>query len=138
MRNGVRSLRAGLRRIDDRYIRGYILLTIPPDKNTPFRSTVPHGSPRGSVPHFMSKEVIDSHLLKVLHTLLTESSVSRTAALLGQSQPTVSVALRKLRDMTGEPRALTYYQLWHDRTHRSVAAVWLRRLIASVAKDLAS
>ena len=51
----------------------------------------------------MSKEVIDSHLLKVLHTLLTESSVSRTAALLGQSQPTVSVALRKLREMTGDP-----------------------------------
>jgi DNA-binding transcriptional LysR family regulator len=51
----------------------------------------------------MSKEIIDSHLIKVLHTLLTESSVSRTAALLGQSQPTVSVALRKLREMTGDP-----------------------------------
>ena len=51
----------------------------------------------------MSREIIDSHLLKVLHTLLTESSVSRTATLLGQSQPTVSVALRKLRDITGDP-----------------------------------
>ena len=51
----------------------------------------------------MPKDIIDSHLLKVLHTLLTESSVSRTAELLGQSQPTVSVALRKLRDMTGDP-----------------------------------
>src|ERR1700744_3119784 len=51
----------------------------------------------------MSKEVIDSHLLKVLHTLLIESSVSRTATLLGQSQPTVSVPLRKLRQMTGDP-----------------------------------
>jgi DNA-binding transcriptional LysR family regulator len=51
----------------------------------------------------MSKEIIDSHLIKVLHTLLTESSVSRTATLLGQSQPTVSVALRKLREMTGDP-----------------------------------
>src|SRR5580693_3908713 len=53
--------------------------------------------------HQMSKEIIDSHLIKVLHTLLTESSVSRTATLLGQSQPTVSVALRKLREMTGDP-----------------------------------
>lgn len=51
----------------------------------------------------MSKESIDSHLIKVLHTLLTESSVSRTATLLGQSQPTVSVALRRLRQMTGDP-----------------------------------
>jgi DNA-binding transcriptional LysR family regulator len=51
----------------------------------------------------MSREVIDSYLLKVLHTLITESSVSRTAVLLGQSQPTISVALRKLRTMTGDP-----------------------------------
>jgi DNA-binding transcriptional LysR family regulator len=51
----------------------------------------------------MSREVIDSYLLKVLHTLITEASVSRTAALLGQSQPTISVALRKLRAMTGDP-----------------------------------
>ncbi|HXZ08327.1 MAG TPA: LysR family transcriptional regulator [Paraburkholderia sp.] len=41
--------------------------------------------------------------MKILHTLLTEASVSRTASLLGQSQPTVSVALRKLRQMTGDP-----------------------------------
>ncbi|WP_118180512.1 LysR family transcriptional regulator [Paraburkholderia phosphatilytica] len=51
----------------------------------------------------MSREVIDSYLLRVLHTLITEASVSRTAVLLGQSQPTVSVALRKLRAMTGDP-----------------------------------
>jgi DNA-binding transcriptional LysR family regulator len=34
------------------------------------------------------------------------------------------------------PQALTYYQLWHDRTHRSAAAVWLRRLVSGVAKKL--
>jgi DNA-binding transcriptional LysR family regulator len=44
----------------------------------------------------------------------------------------------RIEPVPGEPRALTYYQLWHDRTHRSVAAIWLRRLIASIAKDLAS
>lgn len=51
----------------------------------------------------MSREVIDSYLLKVLHTLICEASVSRTAALLGQSQPAISVALRRLRAMTGDP-----------------------------------
>ena len=51
----------------------------------------------------MSREVIDSYLLKVLHSLVTEASVSRTAVLLGQSQPAISVALRKLRAMTGDP-----------------------------------
>ncbi|WP_277183259.1 LysR substrate-binding domain-containing protein [Caballeronia sp. BR00000012568055] len=51
----------------------------------------------------MSKASIDSHMLRVLHTLLTESSVSRAANLLGQSQPTVSIALRRLREITGDP-----------------------------------
>jgi DNA-binding transcriptional LysR family regulator len=51
----------------------------------------------------MSKESIDSHMIRVLHTLLTESSVSGAARLLGQSQPTVSIALRRLREITGDP-----------------------------------
>ncbi len=51
----------------------------------------------------MPRELVDSHLVRVLHVLLTERSVSRTAMLLGQSQPAVSVALRKLRAMTGDP-----------------------------------
>ncbi|MHA7684087.1 LysR substrate-binding domain-containing protein [Cupriavidus sp. PET2-C1] len=51
----------------------------------------------------MSKASLDLQLLRVLHTLLTECSVSRTAILLGQSQPSVSVALRRLREMTGDP-----------------------------------
>lgn len=51
----------------------------------------------------MPKELVDSHLVQVLHLLLTERSVSRTATLLGQSQPAVSVALRKLRQITGDP-----------------------------------
>ena len=51
----------------------------------------------------MSKDVIDSHLIRVLHTLLEEGSVSRTASLLGQTQPAISVALRRLRELTGDP-----------------------------------
>ncbi|PVX82435.1 LysR family transcriptional regulator [Paraburkholderia unamae] len=42
-------------------------------------------------------------MISVLHTLLTESSVSRAAKLLGQSQPAVSAALRRLRELTGDP-----------------------------------
>ena len=51
----------------------------------------------------MPREQIDSYLVRVLHLLLTERSVSRTAMLLGQSQPAISVALRKLRNITGDP-----------------------------------
>ncbi len=46
---------------------------------------------------------IDVHLLKVLLTLLTESNVSRTARKLNISQPAVSTALKRLRDLTGDP-----------------------------------
>ena len=45
----------------------------------------------------------DAQLIRTLHTLLTECSVSRTADLLGQSQPAISVALRRLRELTGDP-----------------------------------
>jgi DNA-binding transcriptional LysR family regulator len=38
----------------------------------------------------------------VLHALLTECSVSNAARRLNQSQPAVSTALRRLRDITGD------------------------------------
>lgn len=49
-----------------------------------------------------SWESIDVHLLQVLHALLTECSVSNAARRLNQSQPAVSTALRRLRDITGD------------------------------------
>ncbi|MBV8634543.1 MAG: LysR family transcriptional regulator [Burkholderiaceae bacterium] len=42
-------------------------------------------------------------MIRILYTLLTECSVSRTAELLGQTQPAISVALRRLRELTGDP-----------------------------------
>lgn len=46
---------------------------------------------------------VDLHLIRVLRTLLVERSVSRAARMLGQGQPQVSAALRRLREMTGDP-----------------------------------
>ena len=46
---------------------------------------------------------IDIQLIRTLHTLLTERSVSKTAMRLGQQQPAVSVALKRLRELTGDP-----------------------------------
>jgi DNA-binding transcriptional LysR family regulator len=48
-------------------------------------------------------EKIDLQLIRTLHTLLIERSVSRTALRLGQQQPAISVALRRLRELTGDP-----------------------------------
>jgi DNA-binding transcriptional LysR family regulator len=45
---------------------------------------------------------IDLHLIRVLHTVLTERSVSRTALKMGMHQPAVSAALRQLREITGD------------------------------------
>lgn len=46
---------------------------------------------------------IDLHLIRVLHTVLIERSVSRAAVRLGMHQPAVSAALRRLRDLAGDP-----------------------------------
>jgi DNA-binding transcriptional LysR family regulator len=45
---------------------------------------------------------IDLQLIRTLHTLITERSVSRAALALGQQQPAVSLALRRLRHLTGD------------------------------------
>jgi DNA-binding transcriptional LysR family regulator len=46
---------------------------------------------------------IDLHLIRVLHTVLTERSVSRAALRLGMYQPAVSAALKRLREFSGDP-----------------------------------
>ena len=46
---------------------------------------------------------IDLHLIRVLHTVLTERSVSRAAIRLGMHQPAVSAALKRLRELSGDP-----------------------------------
>jgi DNA-binding transcriptional LysR family regulator len=45
---------------------------------------------------------IDLHLVKVLHTVITERSVSRAALRLGSTQPGVSAQLKRLRELTGD------------------------------------
>ncbi|MFC5738693.1 LysR family transcriptional regulator [Sinirhodobacter huangdaonensis] len=46
---------------------------------------------------------IDTRQLRVLQVLLEECSVTRAAKILDQSQPHVSLTLRKLREITGDP-----------------------------------
>ncbi|MBF5003402.1 LysR family transcriptional regulator [Diaphorobacter caeni] len=46
---------------------------------------------------------IDLHLIRVLHTVLIERSVSKAAIRLGMHQPAVSAALKRLRDLSGDP-----------------------------------
>ena len=56
-------------------------------------------------------DTIDLHLIRVLHTLITERSVSRAAIRLASSQPAVSAQLKRLRALTGDPllvRCLLY------------------------------
>lgn len=46
---------------------------------------------------------LDFHLIRVLHTVLTERSVSRAALRLGMHQPAVSAVLRRLRAIVRDP-----------------------------------
>ncbi|MEO8278232.1 MAG: LysR family transcriptional regulator [Ideonella sp.] len=46
---------------------------------------------------------IELHLIRVLHTLITERSVSRAALILNSTQPAVSAQLKRLRTLTGDP-----------------------------------
>ena len=50
-----------------------------------------------------TRESLDPYLLRVLYTLLTEKSVSRAALRLNQSQPAMSVALKRLREIVDDP-----------------------------------
>ncbi len=46
---------------------------------------------------------LDLRLLRTLHLLLAEQSVSRVATLLGQTQPAVSATLKRLRELFSDP-----------------------------------
>jgi DNA-binding transcriptional LysR family regulator len=46
---------------------------------------------------------IELHLVRVLHTVITERSVSRAALRLHTTQPAVSAQLKRLRQLTGDP-----------------------------------
>jgi DNA-binding transcriptional LysR family regulator len=46
---------------------------------------------------------IELHLIRVLHTLITERSVSRAAMRLNSTQPALSAQLKRLRALTGDP-----------------------------------
>lgn len=57
----------------------------------------------GGAPERGAFDRIDLHLIRVLHTVLTEGSVSRAALRLGMHQPAVSSALKRLREVAGDP-----------------------------------
>lgn len=50
-----------------------------------------------------SFDKIELHLVRVLHVLITERSVSRAALKLQSTQPAVSAQLKRLRELTGDP-----------------------------------
>lgn len=70
---------------------------MPPSAPTPPAPSTAAGTQRSLL------DRIDLHLIRVLHTVLTEQSVSRAALRLGMHQPAVSGALKRLRDLAGDP-----------------------------------
>lgn len=63
-------------------------------------------TPQSSTPAGVDRaffDRVDLHLIRVLYTVLGERSVSRAALRLGMNQPAVSAALKRLRELTGDP-----------------------------------
>lgn len=50
-----------------------------------------------------AQDPLDSYLLRVLVALVAERSVSRAAVRMNQTQPAISAALRRLREVLGDP-----------------------------------
>jgi len=80
---------------------------------------------------------LDTNLLRVLHTLLTERSVTRTAMKLGQSQPAISNMLKRLRDITGDA-ILVRGKNGMTATERGQELLLLARQGLSVMESIAS
>ncbi|GAP36213.1 LysR family transcriptional regulator [Piscinibacter sakaiensis] len=53
--------------------------------------------------HAADFDTIELRLIRVLHTLITERSVSKAALNLNSTQPAVSAQLKRLRALTGDP-----------------------------------
>lgn len=80
---------------------------------------------------------LDTNLLRVLHTLLSERSVTRTALKLGQSQPAISNMLKRLRDITGDA-ILVRGKNGMTATVRGEELLLLARQALSVLESIAS
>ena len=61
----------------------------------------------------MNLASLDLNLLVALDALLREANVSRAAMRVGLSQPAVSHALQRLRDMLGDPLLVRAARGWN-------------------------
>jgi DNA-binding transcriptional LysR family regulator len=81
---------------------------------------------------------LDGHLLRVLATLLEERSVSRAAARLQQSQPTVSGSLKRLREIFGDALLVRDGTAMVPTARATGLAPQARRALAAMETLLAS
>ncbi len=83
---------------------------------------------------------IDLHLLVVLDALLDERNVTRAAARLGYTQPTISGMLTRLRDLFGDPLFVRAQRGLLPTPRAQALAVPLKQLLADsqrlVARDV--
>ena len=102
--------------------------------------------------HANTRGVIDDHLLGLglardvmvrsahfglIPLMVAQSLLVLTTGRLFCSRYTDSLPVRIVRCPVPFP-PLTYYQLWHDLTHASASARWLREQVRDVARNLAS
>lgn len=92
------------------------------------RYTIRHMAERSDL------DTIDLHLVRVLHTVIQERSVSRAALKLASTQPTVSAQLRRLRLLTGDPLLVRAGQQMQPTAHALALLAPAERLLAEAGR----
>lgn len=76
----------------------------------------------------------DIHLIRILHALVSEGSVSKAAAKLNHSQPAMSGALKRLRQLTGDPLLVRTQRGMVPTDHALAILQPARRALAEIDK----
>jgi DNA-binding transcriptional LysR family regulator len=84
-------------------------------------------------PGTMKLTAIDLNLFVALDALLAESSVTRAARRIGRSQPAVSHALQRARELFGDPLLVRVHDSFELTARAKLLAPRLRRILAEVA-----
>jgi DNA-binding transcriptional LysR family regulator len=109
---------------------------------TPLHATVAGGAPGVIDEHLQSLGLTRNLVVRSAHfglipLMVAQSLLVLTTGRLFCSRYIDSLPVRIVRCPVAFP-ALTYYQLWHDLTHASAPARWLREQVRDVARNLST
>jgi DNA-binding transcriptional LysR family regulator len=103
--------------------------------------TAMHAGGRGVIDEHLERQGLSRHIVvrsphfALVPSMLAQTSLVLTTGRLFCQRYTAHLPLRIVRCPVGFP-AMTYYQLWHDVSHRADSLRWLRETVRDVARTL--